>query len=848
MLLVILQTLKAKWTLFAGSFIALSLMITLLVATGNVIEGSSRSTPPQTQGRYDAATVIVRAPQTITEIHHQNTTLSYPLTKPVVGVKRLPASVAANFSALSDVKEVVIDHSFSAQLVVDRSQVIATKGNAQVGHGWSSRLTSAWDIIEGTGPRNKNDVVIDKNLAHESSLKLGAKVDVITPAGTKEMKVAGIVATQDGNGMPGEDTVFFNDEVAAELSLDPANADVLAIITVQNISQESLQQIRALAEQLGLRADTGAEKGGNIAQKLYYDALEGIKILMGTAIVIAGLVSVFIVASAANLAIIQRRRELALLRLSGATPGQVVRMILVEAVVIGLMAAITGVVLGNIAGSGLANLLIHFGVAPVGFNAHPSVFIAKVAVVMGIGASLTGVFFTARGASKIRAIEAMQDAVMQQRQIKPGRFVIGALCIAAIIYIVAILPSQQGEGGFMISTMLTPLAMISFACLMPLFIKPMVWLITWPFVSARSVIAMLIRANTTANSQRAAALIIPVMLTITLVVSMLGTMQSLAAVNIAHIQSGIAANAVVTSQGAGMPLTASQEFNKLGVTSMPVIHTKFYGSGNLDSGATDVGVVDPARLRTIASLRPTSGSMEHFTSTSAVISQELTSSDSMKWQVGQNVLVYLPDGSQKSITIAAVVPDMLGLPSMLVSPDFAMPHIQNPVAQEFYLLYDQNIGDSQLAHINNVAQRNGGILTDKGAWITEQGISSDKNGTLLLVMLTGLTILFALVSLASTTRMGLHDRISDIKILRMSGATNRQITRMILGEMTVLTAIGSMLGLLIGFLAIISFQLSAVNAGADIYIILPYGTIACIAGLCLLVSWLATLPLSKRLS
>ncbi|MEU8612200.1 ABC transporter permease, partial [Actinoplanes sp. NPDC048791] len=65
------------------------------------------------------------------------------------------------------------------------------------------------------------------------------------------------------------------------------------------------------------------------------EALMTVNALLGTAGGITTFVSVFVVASTFAFAVAQRRRELGLLRTAGATPGQVRRMVLAEAAVVG---------------------------------------------------------------------------------------------------------------------------------------------------------------------------------------------------------------------------------------------------------------------------------------------------------------------------------------------------------------------------------------------------------------------------------------------------------------------------------------------------------------------------------
>jgi len=90
--------------------------------------------------------------------------------------------------------------------------------------------------------------------------------------------------------------------------------------------------------------------------------LQTVLSLVGT---IAGFITIFVIASTFAFAVAARRRELGLIRLIGATPRQVRRMILGEALVVALAASLTGAVLANLATPLLLRKASYTELAPV---------------------------------------------------------------------------------------------------------------------------------------------------------------------------------------------------------------------------------------------------------------------------------------------------------------------------------------------------------------------------------------------------------------------------------------------------------------------------------------------------
>lgn len=94
--------------------------------------------------------------------------------------------------------------------------------------------------------------------------------------------------------------------------------------------------------------------------------------LVGFMAAMAGFVSVFVVSSTFAFAVAQRRQETAMLRAVGATPRQVRWLVLGEALVVALAAAVAGCLLGLAVAPAIASWLVSQGAAPAGFRAEPA--------------------------------------------------------------------------------------------------------------------------------------------------------------------------------------------------------------------------------------------------------------------------------------------------------------------------------------------------------------------------------------------------------------------------------------------------------------------------------------------
>src|SRR6202020_2518628 len=129
---------------------------------------------------------------------------------------------------------------------------------------------------------------------------------------------------------------------------------------------------------------------------------------------IALLVGGFTIYNTFSITVGQRTRELALLRVVGASRRQLFRSVLAEAAVTGLIASLIGLGLGVAAALGLRALLKAFGIvlpsAPLVFEARTAV----VAIAVGVGVTLLSAIVPARRAVRIAPVAALVEQHEEQ--------------------------------------------------------------------------------------------------------------------------------------------------------------------------------------------------------------------------------------------------------------------------------------------------------------------------------------------------------------------------------------------------------------------------------------------------
>ncbi|MFD5539376.1 ABC transporter permease, partial [Streptomyces sp. NPDC127079] len=330
MLSVALCTVRARWTGFVGSFVALCLGVGALTTTGLALAATGDA-PRRAPERFAAAPVVVRGTDTLrvaTPIGDRTQKLAVPRAVP-------PAVV----DGLRKLGRVVPDRTFAVRATPDAPGDL-------VGHPWSVAAFAPYRITSGRAPRTAGEVVVSGTWTQPGRLLRTDHGDVT------------VVGTVTDRGF--EHAVFYTDDRAARLAPRSVQAVVDAAPAAVREAVEGTPGVHVLTGDDRRYADPDPERDRA--------ALTALNALFGTAGGVTAFVSVFVVASTFAFAVAQRRREFALLRTAGATSGQVRRTVAAEALLVGVVASAAGCVLGRYGAPRLVRWTVAENLAPAWFR------------------------------------------------------------------------------------------------------------------------------------------------------------------------------------------------------------------------------------------------------------------------------------------------------------------------------------------------------------------------------------------------------------------------------------------------------------------------------------------------
>ncbi|RII11981.1 FtsX-like permease family protein [Streptomyces sp. YIM 130001] len=810
-----LKTVRARKAGFLGSFVALMCAAALITACGTLLDTGLRGTV-RTE-RYAAAPVVVSADQNV----HQTTvkqkkgrTKVKHKAKPVAERAWLPAGIGRTLSRTPGVSRVVPELTFLAEPLVPGG----TGGRAAHGHAWESAALTPYRITAGSAPAAGGEVVIDRHLAGRARLEPGDRLTVQSTAAPRTYRVSGIAAP--ATEVRHQTSLFFSGGEARRLADRAGQVTAYGVIPAAGVGPDRLE--RAVTEALqgtGAQVSTGDARG----PVEFLDAAGARVKLVSMGGAMGGtslLVAVLVVVGTFALSIQQRHRELALLRAIAATPRQVRKLLGREALVVSAVAGAAGALAGLPLGGWLHRRFVELGAVPDTLQ-HTTGFLPPLAAV---AATLFGAWGAARIASRritrIRPAEALSEAADERARPARGRLVAGLVLLVGGVALVVLLGFLRTEAA---STPVTFLAVVvlatSVSLLGPVLVKAAALLLTGPLRLAGPG-GRLAAANLRGNAARMASVVTPLTLLVGMASTVLFVQPTLADAARAQVREDVTADWVVASRGAGVPSQAARHLRTGDTAVTEVVRTDV--RVGLDKYAAQ-GVTPAGLTRT---WRPdiTAGSLGRLTERTVAVSELAAEQQDLK--PGSRLRLTLGDGTPATLTVAAVYAEGLGSGDLTLAHDLLARHIDNPLASTVLVSTDRT--HSQLSNTLREFPELEVISPASADALRAERRQADAEVNFLAM---GLVLAFTAIAVVNTLAMSVSERVREFALLRLAGATRRQVLRMLRTEALAVLLLATTLGTAIALAVLTSFGIGMTGRATPSVVPLVYAAVVGAAAL-----------------
>ncbi|MDG4808106.1 FtsX-like permease family protein [Micromonospora sp. WMMD1120] len=781
----------------ASAFVAVAIGVAL-VAAATVLLASGR---PQAPERLARAAVVVQSPEAGASAD------SFVPSRPWSSA--VAADLAGRLADLPGVAAAVPDRTFHAQVLVDGRPAVADtrREDAHQGHGWSSAQLGGLRPTAGEPPRRAGEVVVDRALG----LRVGASVTLVTGTGPEPYTVSGLVDA------PGVHVV---DEVAATLA---PGVRAIGLLLAPGADRERV----ALAARAVVGGDgrvlTGDARGALEPRGDAYTRWVGMQVLTATA-ALAGFVTVFVVASTFALTTAQRRRELGLLRAVGATGRQVRRLVCAEALVVGAGGGLVGLLTGAGLAPAVGRLLVDAGLEPATFAVRYHLWPVAVSLVAGPVIALLAVWSTSRRAARVRPLEALREAAVEQRPIGRVRVATGALLVAAGIALsVGTATSDEARIAAQYALYAVMALVAGATVLAPAVIGPVVRLLRSPVRRPGGAIGMLVRAAALTATRRTAAIAAPVLLTVAFAVLVSGMVRTTSAAYAAGRADTVNAGWIVVPDRA--PGLSDAAVAATGGTAL--LPTTVY--------RTDPGAPPPNRPLTALGVDPVgfaaanrvltvvAGSVDDLRGDDTVV---VTAAANLRPSASYEVV--FADGTTVSLRVVAVVTDD-SIPGDLLVPRAAV------------RTHDPSALTSTVYVRDRIDPPAGARIVDVATWAAEADAAEDRLVWLFTLLLIGVSAGYGAIAVANTLVLAAAGRATDLRLVRLAGATRRQVIWLVTAESALVVLIGALLGGAVAFAGLLSIRAGlAEQVGAPVDLVVPWSVVGGAVGLCLLLAVLAS--------
>ncbi|MGW0531353.1 FtsX-like permease family protein [Streptomyces sp. NPDC003032] len=798
MLRLALQTLRTRRALFAGSLAAVTLALVLLTASGVLLESALRGEGEA--NRFDAASLVVTGDRDEGLDGKDHSPGFGDVEAPLVPRPQLPGVLTARVERVEGVRDAVPDLAFSAQVAgADGRPVGPALGERSLGHGWDSARLTPYRLREGMPPKGPRDMVVDAASAARGRIHVGDKVRVFTSVeGRGTYRVSGVAAPPRAGLTKDQVALFFSAATAARLA--PPGGDVHAIAVTTDAGADPAAVASRVRDALGAGAgvrvltDTASAEI-SVSDVQFLDTLVFV-VSMGS---LAVFVALFVMASGFAFAVLQRHREIALLRVIGATPRQVKRMLGWETLCVALIGAAIAVPLGAALAEPLARGLVDLGIAPEELTVRVEWPPLAGAAAVGVLITRLSVVAAARRAARVRPEEALREAELADRRLPLSRALTGCaflLFTGCFLFFGIAMGGVQGAGLAFggVLTLLIAAAVLGPALVRPL--VPLVGTLLRPLFRRTGRLAL---ANSSAGPRRVASAAVPLILMIGFPVSALfmQTSQQSTAKEWAA-ERLLADHVLVPEDATGLPPAVAEDAARLpgvaGVSATSGAWVRVQVRTDEAESVNSPALAADPRLTDALDLHVREGSLKGLTDGTAVaVSQE--QAKEYGWRVGDSVRMRLPDGTRTKLRIGARYDRSLGFADLLVPSRVLRAHTPDPLLDAVYVKAER--GGGQRALSQELAELTGtwpmARAADRDA-VRAAGADEAASQTWPAYVFSALIAVFTALALANTLVMAELARTGEFAVLRLAGATRRDVLALVAGESSVVAACGLLLG------------------------------------------------------
>ncbi|MFP3989798.1 FtsX-like permease family protein [Streptomyces sp. E11-3] len=783
-----LSSLRAHKRRFAGTSIAVFLGVAFLAGTlvmGDTLRASFDTMFANATSGTDA---VVRSSQTITTPGESQGVRQPVDTGLVDEIAKVPG-VAAVAPAIEG----------AGQLVGSDGEPIGGQGPPTVAGNWiDDPELNAYQLAEGRAPEKSGEVVVNRGAAKSGDLKVGDTTTLRTPDPVQVTLVG--LATFGGEDGMAQVTYTGMTWADAEKYLTPKPGEAASIQVRAGPGTSQQDLVDALAPVLpdGLEAVTGQAAADENTEMISGQFLDLFTTFLLVFSGIALLVATFSIHNTFAIVVAQRTRENALLRALGAARGQVVGCTLVEAAVVAVLASAAGLLGGIGIAAGLQALFPAIGFPFPEGDLVVSGLSLLLPLAVGIVVCVGSALLPAVRAGRTAPLAALRESAVDQSGASRARAVTGiALALAAVgITLAGVLATPSiwlaGTGAV--------LALAAFVVLGPVASTSAVRVLGGPLDRLRGVTGGLARRNALRSPKRTAATASALMIGVAVVSLFTVFGASLKATMDQTVSRSFAGDVAVSVPGFGASGSGLSPELAGGIARQPEVADAVglgQGVAEVNGAGRALTVADPVALARGFDLGEVDGSLKDLGTDGIAMSD--TEADKRDLKTGSTVELAFTDGEKQDFTVRAVYEQSELAGDYVLTREAWAPHRGQDSDTLVAVTFEDGVSPEEgKAAVSGIAAEYGNPDVQTREEYAESSAGAIDMMLTLVYALLALAVLIALLGIANTLTLAVHERTRELGLLRAVGQTRGQLRAMVRWESVLVAAFGTVGGLALG--------------------------------------------------
>lgn len=712
--------------------------------------------------------------------------------------ERVGASLVEEIAGIDGVDVAAGSTTGSTQLVLADGTPSPTDGlGGVIGSNWidDDRL-NPFTIASGRAPEAAGEVVIDQRTTHDQGWSVGDKVTVLAKRGPETVTLVGTATYGDIDGIPGSSLVATDDATAQVMFGEAGKYDSVVVAAGRGVDPaalahritEEIVSPSSRLEALTGEADT-AEKQADLKEDLSFFN----RFLLAFAYV-ALFVGTFIIYNTFSIVVAQRTREVAMLRAIGARRGQVLRSIVFESAVVGVVAAMIGLVAGVGLSFGLRALLSTVGLDIPSGPLVVSSSTVVTAFVIGVGVSVLSALAPAVRGSRVRPVAALREVAIDRSGTSLVRTVLGILITAGGATAFGAGVIGEGDAALQLLGLGAAAVIVGVCTLGPVLVRPFVRLLGAP-VAATGITGRYARENAHRNPKRTAATASALMIGVALVGFITILANSTTASTEAAVDKSFRADYVVDSGSWNQGFATRIEDDVIAVAGIEHMSPMRSAPVELAGTTTTVLGFDTAVIDDLYDLEISAGSMADVHDDGIAVSSDTAAEDG--YTLGDTVTARFSDGDETTFVVRALfdadMPDAMS--SWVVGLDTFERHVDDQYDRKLFLSFADDVSPerSRAALEATLDRWPNADIQDQAEF--KQAVTEEISQMLNLIYgLLALAVVIALIGIANTLALSIHERTPELGLLRAIGMQRRQVKAAVRWESAMIAVMGAVLG------------------------------------------------------